>query len=69
MEKTHAQSPVGGGEYSICGIACDAYESGDVETEIRFAAEGEPVTCKECRRAVIQIRKIKLGRLTHPTTR
>lgn len=61
----HAQNPVLA-EYTICGLAFDAYESGDADCDVRFAAGSETVTCMDCRRAVIEARKIRLGRLRPP---
>lgn len=62
MQVKHAQNPVLA-EYSICGLAFDAYESGDADEQVLFAKPGETVSCRDCRRAVIEIRKIKLGRM------
>ena len=59
----HAENPVMS-EYTLCGMAFDAYASGDSEEPISFACGNEAITCKHCRRAVTEIRKIKIGRLT-----
>ena len=63
METKHAQSPQGDGEFTVCGMAFDAHESGDSDEPIVFAGAGEAVTCHECRRLVVEFRAIKLGRL------
>lgn len=62
METRHATNPAQS-EYTMCGLAFDAHGSGDHNEPIVFAGEGEPVTCQECRRVVLEIRKIKLGRM------
>ena len=59
----HAHNPAGDGEYTMCGLAFDAFDSGDHHEPIIFDDDGEPVTCDECRRIVIEVRKIKLGRM------
>ncbi|MBN9434040.1 MAG: hypothetical protein J0I45_16535 [Bosea sp.] len=44
----------GGGEHAFCGLAFDAYDSGDAETDDDFR-EGRPglrITCPECCRAI-----------------
>ena len=58
----HAENPAHN-EYTMCGLAFDAHDSGDLEEEIVSAVDGEPVTCQECRRVVLEVRKIKLGRM------
>lgn len=64
METKHALSPAGGGEFTVCGMAFDAHDSGDHDEPIVFAGVGEVVTCEECRRIVIEFRSIKIGRLS-----
>lgn len=59
----HAHMPGGGDEFAVCGLAFDAYDSGDADAPVIFAGEGELVTCRECRRAVTEIRQMKIGRL------
>ena len=39
-------------EHSLCGLAPDAFESGDVDEPVVFAEAGEMVTCKDCRSAI-----------------
>ena len=41
----HAEGEI---EHSLCGVAFDAYSSGDWPTEVVFAKAGETVTCPEC---------------------
>jgi hypothetical protein len=35
-------------EHSLCGMAFDAFESGDADAPVVFAQPGEQVTCQEC---------------------
>lgn len=35
-------------EFSLCGMAFDAFESGDAEAPIVFAADRKRVTCEHC---------------------
>jgi hypothetical protein len=58
----HAMAPSQGAEFAVCGLAYDAHESGDHEEPVVLAREGEAVTCGECRRIVIEYRKIRIGR-------
>jgi hypothetical protein len=44
-------------EYTLCGDAFDAFESGDADEPIVFANAGQVVTCTECRRAIDYVRK------------
>lgn len=46
----HVLSPLGGGEFAVCGMAYDAYASGDAETDDTFAKArpGLHVTCPHC---------------------
>lgn len=62
MSLKHAMAPRHGAEFSVCGLAYDAHESGDHEEPVVFAGEGETVTCIECRQTVIEYRKIRIGR-------
>lgn len=43
-------------EHSLCGMAFDAYDSGDSDEEIIFAGDGETVTCPQCRAHLDYIR-------------
>ena len=45
----HAISPIGGSEHSLCGLAFDAFESGDLEYKPIFAKSGDKITCAMCR--------------------
>ena len=63
MAQKHAHNPAGDGEFTMCGLAFDAHSVGDHENEIVFAGADESVTCQECRRVVLEVRKIKLGRM------
>lgn len=36
-------------EYSLCGTAFNAFDSGDVDEPVIFAKTGDTVTCQECR--------------------
>jgi hypothetical protein len=56
----HGSNWVGqGGEFTICGIAFDAHESGDVDEEVVFADPGQLVTCEDCRRTIAFIKQFK----------
>jgi len=52
MSDKHAMGDGNGGEFTICGMAFDAYESGDADEQVVFAKPKEVVTCKECRAAI-----------------
>jgi len=39
-------------EHSLCGMAFDAFESGDSDEEIVFAKSGDMVTCEDCKRHI-----------------
>jgi len=45
-------------EYSLCGMAFDAYDPGDAE-EIIFAKSGETITCTGCRKIIADAKRIK----------
>lgn len=45
----HAQGPV---EFTVCGLAPEAFESGDADEPIVIAGTGELVTCPTCRRFI-----------------
>ena len=44
-------------EYTLCGLAVDAFESGDHHESIVFAKHRETVTCEDCRRAIDHARR------------
>lgn len=62
MTTKHASDP-SFNEYTMCGVAYDAFASGDYHEKILFAEGNEPVTCPRCRAVIMAIRRIKLGRL------
>jgi len=43
--EVHAHGPA---EHSLCGIAFDAFDSGDLDEREVYAARGRPVTCAMC---------------------
>jgi hypothetical protein len=43
--EVHAHGP---NEHTLCGLAFDAYESGDTDAEPEYAERGRPVTCDLC---------------------
>lgn len=51
----HAQG-AGNAEYSLCGFAFDAHDSGDSAEPIVFAQAGEQVTCQRCRAQIDHVR-------------
>lgn len=46
-------------EFTMCGIAFDAFMSGDVDEEIVFAKKGQIVDCEDCRRAIDHAKQFK----------
>ena len=44
-------------EHSLCGMAFDAFDSGDADEPIIFAKSGEVVTCPECRAELDFVRR------------
>ena len=52
----HAPDTITGGEYTLCGIAFDAYESGDSDELIVFVQPFETITCEQCRTAIKYVR-------------
>lgn len=46
----------GTGEHSLCGMAFDAFESGDADEPIVFAGDGELVTCADCKSQIDHVR-------------
>lgn len=46
----------GHAEFSLCGLAFDAHESGDHDEPVVFAKPGQLVTCPECRQVLDRIR-------------
>lgn len=63
MKIFHAINPAGGYEYTMCGLAFDAHGTGDAVDEIHLVNYNETVTCLDCRRVVLEVRRIRLGRL------
>lgn len=47
----------GTGEFALCGLACDAFDSGDWHEPVAFALPGELVTCRECRAQLDHMRQ------------
>lgn len=43
-------------EHSLCGLAFDAFDSGDHEEPVVFAERGEKVTCETCREHIDWVR-------------
>lgn len=48
----HAGGIIAGGEYALCGLAFDAFESGDHDTPVIEAKPEQLVTCIECRKSI-----------------
>lgn len=46
-EVRHGQDTTG--EFTACGMAFDAYDSGDADEPIVFVKGKETVTCQDCR--------------------
>ena len=53
-------------EFTACGIAFDAFESGDADAPVAFAAAGQSVTCQDCADVVAYYKSID-GRRIKPT--
>ena len=62
----HADGP---NEHTLCGLAFDAHESGDLEEAVQYAAPGKPVRCALCLRMIEHVYEnfTKTGRV-RPTT-
>lgn len=43
-------------EFTLCGMAFDAYDSQDTDVPVVFAAPGETITCPDCRRFISLMR-------------
>lgn len=52
----HARQPGQGGEFTVCGMAFDAFESGDADAPIVFAGTRQFITCQECCEIIQQFR-------------
>ena len=52
----HAPGVLAGGAFALCGLALDAYESGDAGEPVGMAEDGEVVTCPACRRVIEHVR-------------
>jgi hypothetical protein len=48
-----------GNEYTVCGLAFDAYDSGDAAEPVVMAEEGQVYTCENCRRVIAWHRMFK----------
>lgn len=59
---------VGDGEFSACGLAEDAFSSGDAETDDEFvaASPGLIVTCLNCCDALKQWKEAARGLIKRP---
>lgn len=55
----HCDTPAGGYEFTLCGVAFDAFDTGDAEEPVVFAQAGELITCKECRNVIDHARAFK----------
>lgn len=61
----HGEGPTAGGDYTMCGLASDAYESGDESAPVVIAGPGELITCKGCRAVIAYYKSIKGYREPH----
>lgn len=55
----HAISLTVGGEFTLCGIAFDAHDSGDADEPVVFANPGQAVDCEDCRRIIDYVKSFK----------
>lgn len=46
-------------EYTLCGDAFDAFESGDADEPIVFAESGQTITCERCRKIIDYCKSLK----------
>lgn len=44
-------------EHSLCGLAPEAFDSGDHYEPVQFADPGEQVTCTMCREVIDHVRQ------------
>lgn len=58
----HLKGPLAGGEYTACGVAFDAFLTGDADEPIIVAPPGQVATCTECRAVVNYYKSIKAHR-------
>ena len=49
-------APSLGTEYTLCGDAFDAYESGDSDAPIVIAKMNQTVTCPKCRNVIVWVK-------------
>lgn len=49
----------GGNEFTLCGLAFDAHDSGDHDEPVIMAAPGQLVNCVECRAVIDYVRTFK----------
>lgn len=54
------------GDYTACGMASDACESGDEDEMVLFAKPGEVATCPKCQGVVDYFKSIKRYREPKP---
>jgi hypothetical protein len=61
----HVISPIGGGEHTLCGVACDAADSeGDESLRWSDSAARGPVSCEECTAVVMCCRGMRVSAAT-----
>lgn len=46
-------------EYSLCGQAYDAFDSGDADERFEFVEKGQTINCENCCRAIREIKRIR----------
>lgn len=58
--ETHALSPIGGGEHTLCGVAFDAADS-EADEALRFSeASRRKVTCDNCGSIILWCRGLSV---------
>lgn len=55
----HALGLTSGFEFTLCGIAFDAHDSGDADEPAVFAVTGQTVDCEDCRRIIDYVKSFK----------
>lgn len=58
MDKRCMQSP-NQAEFTLCGDAFDAFDSGDADEPIVMAKPGQTITCEDCRLIISEVKRVR----------
>lgn len=58
----HGEGPTAGGDFTMCGLASDAFLTGDEPDPVNIAVPGESITCPQCRAVIAFYRGIRHNR-------